>query len=166
MAGDPKQSIYRWRGGKAEQFIDLAKTKNPFSNKDKEVFNLETNYRSFEAVIDFNNDFFKFLSQKFSNEDYKDLYENYSFQKSNAKKGGYVNISFIPEIDTDFVSEEDEENIDKNDIYLTTTLQTIIKVAAEGFLYNEIVLLTRNNKHGILLANYLTENDIPASVFK
>ncbi|ENI5461091.1 UvrD-helicase domain-containing protein [Flavobacterium psychrophilum] len=161
IVGDPKQSIYRWRGGKAEQFIDLAKTKNPFSNKDKEVFNLETNYRSFEAVIDFNNDFFKFLSQKFSNEDYKDLYENYSFQKSNAKKGGYVNISFIPEIDTDFVSEEDEENIDKNDIYLTTTLQTIIKVAAEGFLYNEIVLLTRNNKHGILLANYLTENDIP-----
>ena len=74
IVGDPKQSIYRWRGGKAEQFIDLAKTKNPFSNKDKEVFNLETNYRSFDTVIDFNNDFFKFLSQKFSNEDYKDLF--------------------------------------------------------------------------------------------
>jgi hypothetical protein len=23
--GDPKQSIYRWRGGKAEQFIELSK---------------------------------------------------------------------------------------------------------------------------------------------
>ena len=25
LVGDPKQVIYRWRGGKAEQFIDLAK---------------------------------------------------------------------------------------------------------------------------------------------
>ncbi|WP_395056983.1 UvrD-helicase domain-containing protein [Flavobacterium sp.] len=161
IVGDPKQSIYRWRGGKAEQFIDLAKSKNPFSNKDKEVFNLETNYRSFDTVIAFNNDFFKFLSQKFSNEDYKDLYENYSFQQSNSKNGGYVNISFIPESDADFVSEEDEENINKNEIYLKTTLQTIRKVEGEGFSFNEIVLLTRNNKHGVLLANYLTENDIP-----
>jgi ATP-dependent exoDNAse (exonuclease V) beta subunit len=30
IVGDPKQSIYRWRGGKAEQFIELSKTKNPF----------------------------------------------------------------------------------------------------------------------------------------
>ena len=38
LVGDPKQTIYRWRGGKAEQFIDLAKEDkkhNPFSNKDK-----------------------------------------------------------------------------------------------------------------------------------
>lgn len=161
IVGDPKQAIYRWRGGKAEQFIDLSKTKNPFSNKDKEVFNLETNYRSFDTVIAFNNDFFKFLAQKFSNDNYKDLYEKYSFQKSNTKVGGYVNISFIPETDAELVLEDDEENPDKNDIYLKTTLQTIRKVAAEGFSFAEIVLLTRNNKHGVLLANYLTENDIP-----
>jgi ATP-dependent exoDNAse (exonuclease V) beta subunit len=29
IVGDPKQSIYRWRGGKAEQFIELSKDKNP-----------------------------------------------------------------------------------------------------------------------------------------
>jgi ATP-dependent exoDNAse (exonuclease V) beta subunit len=27
IVGDPKQSIYRWRGGKAEQFIELSKDK-------------------------------------------------------------------------------------------------------------------------------------------
>jgi ATP-dependent exoDNAse (exonuclease V) beta subunit len=31
IVGDPKQSIYRWRGGKAEQFIELAKTTTPFA---------------------------------------------------------------------------------------------------------------------------------------
>jgi ATP-dependent exoDNAse (exonuclease V) beta subunit len=165
IVGDPKQSIYRWRGGKAEQFINLAKTNNPFSNKDKEVFNLESNYRSFDEVIDFNNDFFKFLSGKFSNEDYQDLYQNQSFQKPNHKKGGYVNISFIPKIEAidsqNFGTENEEESTDKNEIYLKATLQTIEKVNKEGFSYSEIVLLTRNNKHGVLLANYLTENEIP-----
>jgi ATP-dependent exoDNAse (exonuclease V) beta subunit len=161
IVGDPKQSIYRWRGGKAEQFIDLSKAANPFSNKDKEVFNLESNYRSYDQIIDFNNGFFGFLSDKFLNKDYKDLYGKNSFQKPNNKKGGYVNISFIPKTETEFNAENDEENIDKNEIYLKKTHQTIDKVVQDGFSYKEIVLLTRNNKAGVLLANYLTQNNIP-----
>ncbi|MGH2665474.1 UvrD-helicase domain-containing protein [Flavobacterium sp.] len=161
IVGDPKQSIYRWRGGKAEQFIHLAKTENPFSNKEKQVFDLESNYRSYNQIIDFNNDFFKFLSQKFSNEDYKDLYENQSFQKANQKKGGYVNISFIPKTENESVADEEDENASQNEMYLKATLRTIEKVKKEGFTYGEIVLLTRNNKYGVLLANYLTENEIP-----
>jgi ATP-dependent exoDNAse (exonuclease V) beta subunit len=39
IVGDPKQSIYRWRGGKAEQFIELSK--NPFSNPDKKLEHLD-----------------------------------------------------------------------------------------------------------------------------
>ncbi|TGD58484.1 UvrD-helicase domain-containing protein [Flavobacterium humi] len=161
IVGDPKQSIYRWRGGKAEQFIHLAKTGNPFSNKDKEVFDLGSNYRSYDQIIDFNNDFFAFVAQKFSNEDYKDLYENQSFQHSNEKKGGYVNISFVPKPENDAAYEDEEENTSQEDMYLKATLRTIEKVRKEGFSYGEIVLLTRNNKYGILLANYLTENEIP-----
>jgi ATP-dependent exoDNAse (exonuclease V) beta subunit len=161
IVGDPKQSIYRWRGGKAEQFIDLSKTENPFSNKDKEVFNLESNYRSYDQIVDFNNNFFVFLSNKFLNEDYRNLFENNSFQKPNHKKGGYVNISFIPKIENEIIEDNDEENIDKNDIYLKKTHQTIDKVLKDGFSYKEIVLLTRNNKAGVLLANYLTQNNIP-----
>src|SRR4029079_17240703 len=36
IVGDPKQSIYRGRGGKAEQFIALSKDNNPFNNPEKE----------------------------------------------------------------------------------------------------------------------------------
>ncbi|RYD92106.1 MAG: ATP-dependent helicase, partial [Sphingobacteriales bacterium] len=48
LVGDPKQSIYRWRGGRAEQFIELGKEAfNPFSNPDKSTLVLGTNYRSY-----------------------------------------------------------------------------------------------------------------------
>jgi ATP-dependent exoDNAse (exonuclease V) beta subunit len=161
IVGDPKQSIYRWRGGKAEQFIELAKNTNPFSNKDKKVFNLETNYRSYDQIINFNNSFFKFISSKFTNEDYTDLYQNQSFQKSNNKKGGYINISFIDEDEKEFFPDLEDESFGKDDLYLDLTLNTIQKIIRQGFSFNEMVLLTRNNKQGVLLANYLTENSIP-----
>jgi ATP-dependent exoDNAse (exonuclease V) beta subunit len=157
IVGDPKQSIYRWRGGKAEQFIELGKDHNPFSNKDKQLMNLGMNYRSYSNVVHFNNEFFSFLSEKFSNEDYRELYGTHSRQKFNAKDGGYVNISFIPEVP--LADEADE--LDKNQLYLDATLETIKKVKEKGFSYKDIVLLTRKRQPGVLLANFLTENQIP-----
>ena len=49
IVGDPKQSIYRWRGGKAEQFIELSKDQNPFNNPEKVLEHLDKNYRSLFA---------------------------------------------------------------------------------------------------------------------
>jgi len=158
IVGDPKQSIYRWRGGKAEQFIELSKDQNPFSNPEKKLEHLDKNYRSYSQVIEFNNDFFKLLSNEFTNPDYKDLYENHSHQKINNKVGGYVNISFLHENEP---SEDDEEALDKTEQYVLATLNTIQKVLKEGFEYKDIVILTRKRSQGIAVANYLTEQKIP-----
>jgi len=158
IVGDPKQSIYRWRGGKAEQFIELSKTHNPFNNPEKKLFHLDKNYRSYSEVIDFNNKLFYFLSSEFTNLDYQDLYENHSHQKENSKLGGYVNISFIPKAEK---AEADEDALDKNELYLLATLNTIEKVKKQGFDYQEIVILTRKRSQGIAIANYLTEQNIP-----
>jgi len=155
IVGDPKQSIYRWRGGKAEQFIELGKGYNPFSNPSRETIPLGTNYRSYSEVIGFNNDFFSFLSGQFENVDYSAMYAA-SIQEINPKLGGYVNISFLPEI-----QQELDEETDKNDLYLAATLAAIRKAQAQGFQYKDIVLLTRKRQPGILLANYLTENAVP-----
>ncbi|MHC5202027.1 UvrD-helicase domain-containing protein [Myroides sp. LJL119] len=156
IVGDPKQSIYRWRGGKAEQFIALSKGENPFSNPDKKTVHLDTNYRSYAQVIDFNNEFFKYISRNFTQEDYKDLYENHSGQKTNSKQGGYVAIEFIPKL----TQEHKLEAIEKNDLYARATLLTINKVLDQGFELKDIVILTRKRDHGVILANYLTENEI------
>lgn len=158
IVGDPKQSIYRWRGGKAEQFIDLSKGQNPFNNPDKVLEHLDKNYRSFSEIIEFNNDFFKLISNEFEHLDYKDLYENHSHQKTNDKRGGYVNISFIPKIEN---SAGDEELPEKEELYVLATLNTIKKVLEEGFEYKDIVILTRKRSQGISIANYLTERQVP-----
>lgn len=160
IVGDPKQSIYRWRGGKAEQFIELSKDLNPFNNPDKKITHLDTNYRSYSEVIDFNNGFFKLISAEFDNADYKDLYENHSHQKTNTKKGGYVNISFLPIIDKNEQTDEDVA-VEKTDLYVLATLNTIQKVLRDGFDYKDIVILTRKRGQGIAVANYLTEQKIP-----
>jgi ATP-dependent exoDNAse (exonuclease V) beta subunit len=153
IVGDPKQSIYRWRGGKAEQFIALSKEENPFSNPEKQTVNLERNYRSYAEVINFNNRFFKDVSRNFTNEDYKDLYENNSYQEVNSKTGGYVNISFL---------EKDEgEDPDTKDMqYAQATLGAIHQALGQGFELKDIVILTRKRNHGVLLANFLTENGL------
>ena len=160
VVGDPKQSIYRWRGGKAEQFIDLSKGKNPFVNPDWKLFPLETNWRSYDEVIDFNNKFFQFLSNEFVNEDYNDLYANHSYQKANDKIGGFVNISFLPkkEKNNDFSG---EETLEKVEMFLEATLKTIENAKSKGFSNKDIVILTRNKKPGTAIANFLTEKGIP-----
>ena len=159
IVGDPKQSIYRWRGGKAEQFIELCKDKNPFNNPEKVLEHLDKNYRSYSQIIDFNNDFFKLLSSEFENADYKDLYENHSHQKTNDKTGGYVNISFLPILEK--TDDDEEEALDKTEMYVLETLNTIQKVLKKGFEYKDIVILSRKRSQGIAIANYLTEQNIP-----
>ncbi len=157
IVGDPKQSIYRWRGGKAEQFIALSKHENPFNNPEKQLVHLDRNYRSYSQIIDFNNRFFKFLSGVFKNEDYKDLYENKSHQLHNDRLGGYVNLSFLPQ---DFPDEE-EEIPEKEILYVKATVRAIHKALSQGFEYRDIAILTRKRGQGIAVATYLTEQKIP-----
>ncbi|MNQ04367.1 ATP-dependent helicase/nuclease subunit A [compost metagenome] len=160
IVGDPKQSIYRWRGGKAEQFIELSKEDVAFFHHEKIVKHLDTNYRSYSEVIEFNNAFFKLISTEFTNEDYKDLYENHSYQNTNSKKGGYVNVSFLPIVEKN-ESVDEEEVVEKSDLYVLATLNTIREVVKQGFEYKDIVILTRKRDQGIAVANYLTEQGVP-----
>jgi ATP-dependent exoDNAse (exonuclease V) beta subunit len=150
LVGDGKQAIYRWRGGKAEQFIDLGSNEvNPF-NVHKEIKNLETNYRSYSEIINFNNTFFSHTANFLHNESYKNLFLQGNGQLENAKKGGFVSLSFL---------EKEEEKEDEKVKYPKKVLEKINQLK-EDFYLNEICVLTRTKKDGIAVADYLSENGV------
>lgn len=153
LVGDGKQAIYRWRGGKAEQFIGLSsdgiESENPFLIP-KKIQELETNYRSFSQVVGFNNELFKHVSGFIQNPLYQELFSLRSYQKENDKKGGYVSISFL---------EKEEEKLDEQNKYAQKVLATLQNLD-EGFHYGDVCILVRKKKEGIVIANYLSENGI------
>ncbi|TDQ22055.1 UvrD-helicase domain-containing protein [Tenacibaculum caenipelagi] len=150
LVGDGKQAIYRWRGGKSEQFIGLGSEKdNPFQIP-KEVKTLETNFRSYTEVINFNNQFFQHTANFLQNESYKQLFIDGNKQLENSKKGGFVSLSFLEK------EEDKEEELIK---YPKKVLEIVKKLEAE-FSLNEICILVRKKKDGIAVANYLSENGI------
>ncbi len=150
IVGDAKQAIYRWRGGKAEQFIELSSNKNPFSTQEKQVLDLPKNYRSHEEIIKFNNDFFTFSSTDFSNIKHQELYIKGNNQQVNDKKNGYVNISFV---NAKNVAEEDE-------VYPKKVFETIVELGEKGYKLNEICIIVRKQKEGAVIADFLTQKGL------
>lgn len=151
IVGDAKQAIYRWRGGKAEQFMSLFnKQTSPFF-VEQDVKNLESNFRSLETIVNFNNSFFKHVaSMAFTNEDYSSLYQQ-SHQKPSNNTAGYVSLNFI-----DF----ETEDRNKDEIYTEHVLNTIIKCQEQGYSLKDISILVRKKKHGVAIAEYLNGKGI------
>ncbi len=153
IVGDAKQAIYRWRGGKAQQFIDLYMDKNPFF-VEKCVRNLPSNYRSLKQIVTFNNSFFKHIAGfAFSTENHQTIFEN-SNQVDTIAKEGYVELTFL-----DVKNMEEDES--KDLLYCETILKTILKVQENGFHLKDICIITRKSKEGIAIAEYLSSEDIP-----
>ncbi|RLJ63199.1 ATP-dependent exoDNAse (exonuclease V) beta subunit [Lacinutrix venerupis] len=152
IVGDAKQAIYRWRGGKAEQFMDLFnKNAKPF-HIEQDVKNLDYNYRSLETIVNFNNSLFKHISSQatLSKEDYANLYAQ-SYQKPSKKEQGYVNLSFI-----DFKDEDD----DKDTVYTQHVLDTVNSCLEKGYTLKDICILVRKKKHGIAIAEFLSSENL------
>lgn len=150
IVGDAKQSIYRWRGGKAEQFIGLNKEVNPFF-VEKAPKNLPKNYRSYDEIINFNNEFFQHISQFFHDTAFEEIYKNGSTQETNDKKGGLVSFDFI---EAKTAEEEFEIIPEKVVAQIEETLQ-------RGFDYKDICVLTRRKNEGIAIADALSSKSIP-----
>ncbi len=154
LVGDAKQAIYRWRGGRAEQFINLAsdgenRASHPFV-VEKRVRDLETNYRSYSEVIAFNNDLFSYISSFFRGESYKDLYRRGNDQKQNKRSGGYVELQFLPSM---------RRAQEKDEAYSEAVLRKT-KELLEEFQPEEICVLVRKRSQGAVIAKALMEEGI------
>ena len=149
LVGDAKQSIYRWRGGLPEQFMDLYGDVNPFP-REKEVLSLGTNYRSYQELVEFNNQFFTFISNYFADAGHDKLYKSGNDQKCNDKKNGYIRLEFI----------ENQTKSEKEEAYSNLVLETIKKLEIQGFSASDICILTRKKADGIVLSAFLMEHGV------
>ncbi|GMN06666.1 UvrD-helicase domain-containing protein [Croceitalea sp. MTPC5] len=150
LVGDVKQAIYRWRGGEAQQFLQLLSNRDyPFAIRPS-VNTLEKNWRSYSQVVAFNNAFFSFAAQTLGSPDYQALFELGNRQQSNAQIGGYVEVCFLPE--------EKESEIHP---HCLKTHHLIQEILSKGFEYGDITVLVRNNRQGVTIADFLAQQHIP-----
>ena len=145
LVGDPKQSIYRWRGANPEIFSSLKQT-SPFHIK-PELIPKKINFRSCEQIVNFNNDFFKFISSKLKLESVDELYKNLD-QNSNKKPGGLTTITFI---------DQEKDYKEKTSLSVLNIIKDKIK---EGYDYKDIAILCRKNDQCSQISSFLIENNI------
>ncbi len=148
LVGDAKQSIYRWRGGRPEQFIALASGKSQ-DLPPPEVISLGTNYRSNQHVVSFNNELYSFAADYLPNPEHTKLYKQGNDQNIHHKKDGFVSISFL--------DKSGHEADHKDEVYFSAIEQVVKKQCARGRSLSELCVLTRDNKKCSKIGAYLSE---------
>ena len=153
IVGDPKQSIYRFKNGVAEQFIALPEIYNPeeepsiklrsqFFQKMGTVEGLEDNWRSATEIVHFNNRFFEELLQ-FMPESGQEFYKHLK-QNPKGKKGGYVELLMNPQKDLDTAKFTNNQ-----------LLKWVQQCIADGYKPHEICVLGRKKQDCNQYANFL-----------
>ncbi len=94
LVGDPKQAIYRWRGGKSEQLLDLETNATKPFQIDQSIETLDTNYRSGANIIQFNNALYAFASELFKDRQFSWVFSHVK-QKVGSKNDGYVRVELM-----------------------------------------------------------------------
>jgi ATP-dependent exoDNAse (exonuclease V) beta subunit len=149
IVGDAKQSIYRWRSGEVSQFLELGNNESTDFTEINKI-NLGSNWRSSTDVVNFNNDLFTFLAEKFSEDSYKKIYVDGNSQKSEKEFRGYVELNFK-------TIQSDEE---RDDSILEYSKKTIEDLCQEGYNLSDICILSRKNKELSQISNYLISQGI------
>ena len=146
LMGDPKQSIYRWRGAHPERMLSLAREEKPYPVK---LESLDYNHRSRAAIVDFNNRFFRFAASQLSLPEYRALYEQ-SPQRAAQKGGGYVALHFS----------KGYSNSSFEPAQLLEIQSLVCDLKQRGFAPSEICILLRSKRAIRALADFLTDSGI------
>lgn len=134
IVGDVKQGIYRFRGGDWRKLTELS------VNNPKSTHNLDTNYRSAEQVIGFNNAIFAQMPQTM-----QVPWPDDAKQQTNSQRGGYVRVRYNDE-----------------DLLEDVASQIRMLRDEQGLSLSQIAILIRNNHDADELIDHfrLHHNDL------
>ena len=159
IVGDIKQSIYRWRNGNWELLAN--KVKSDLSIYNVNQISLDTNWRSCENVVKFNNSIFEhystMLQQKFNDESlindstiqdaYFDVNQKVSPNNLDRKIKGYVYTEFI----------EAEKTDEYKNAVLDKLPNIIENLQDNNYALRDIAIIVRTKSEGEKIANYLLD---------
>ena len=153
LVGDPKQSIYRFRGGESKLMLDII-NKKEISPKEAELLVLKDNWRSAKNIVHFNNELYEYHSRELA-EEHKNIFGSDAEQNPKSTIDGRVKVNLI-------------ENLTNEDFYNDTSermKKDIQESLNNGFKFSDITILCRGNfdifsysqKLGNLKVNYKGE---------
>ncbi|KFE98821.1 helicase UvrD [Chryseobacterium formosense] len=150
LVGDPKQSIYRFRGGESKLMLDII-NKKEFAPREAELLVLKDNWRSAKNIVQFNNELYHFHSLNLE-EEHQHIFGTDGEQTTKSGIEGRVKVNLI-------------ENLTNEDFYndVSEKMQKDIQECLDnGFRFSDITILCRGNfdifsysqKLGNLKVNY------------
>lgn len=162
--GDKKQAIYRFRGGEVKLFDEV---RDKFVHFNVKHSRLTKNWRSQKAIVEFNNTVFSLenIRNALSTsgvaeeldfclpavEEIAGIFEDSRQEYKNEFNLGYVQVERI----------EEKNQFERNEI-IREKLFTLIKELRERcFAYEDMAVLTRDNREVELVTAWFLEADIP-----
>ena len=148
IVGDPKQAIYRWRNGDYSIIEDVVNHHELYPVNEQ----MDTNYRSYQNVIRFNNAIFKSCIPYIPGGDatiqsqIQNIYELAS-QKTKAEEEGYVKYQIV--------AKEDGEKADE--AIMRAMVEQIKELKNCGIEEKDIAILVRKNGQTAKIAKYLSD---------
>lgn len=150
LVGDPKQSIYRFRGGESKLMLDII-NKKEFSPKEADLLVLKDNWRSARNIVQFNNELYRYHSEGLE-EEHKNIFGTDAEQSPKSKIDGRVKVNLIENLTNEEFYEDTSERMRKD----------IQECLNNGFKFSDITILCRGNfdifsysqKLGNLKVNY------------
>ncbi|WP_185249630.1 UvrD-helicase domain-containing protein [Chryseobacterium bernardetii] len=133
LVGDPKQSIYRFRGGESKLMLDII-NKKEFSPKEADLLVLKDNWRSARNIVQFNNELYKYHSLELE-EEHQNIFGTDAEQTPKSKIEGRVKVNLIENLTNDEFYDDTSESMQKD----------IQECLDNGFKFSDITILCRGN---------------------